>query len=149
MATENVRLYEGMFLINPTKIASNLNTATQLVRELLERVNAEIISIARWDERKLAYEIRGAKRGLYMLAYFKVDGRKVVQIERDVNLSEGVLRCLIIRADHVGDTELELARQEQEKTVTAARLQGEAKPEAAEPAEAHAEPVGAGADQAQ
>jgi len=150
MATQNIRLYEGLFLINPTKIGSNLHAAIQLVRELLERAQAEIITIAKWDERKLAYEIAGAKRGLYMLAYFKVDGRKVASIERDVNLSESVLRCLIVRAEHVGETELELARQEQAKTLSAAKLQGEAKPEAApEAVESHGEPVGAGAEQRQ
>lgn len=150
MATQNIRLYEGLFLINPAKIGSNLTSAIQLVRDLLERAQAEIITIAKWDERKLAYEIAGAKRGLYMLAYFKVDGRKVASIERDVNLSESVLRCLILRADHIGETELDIAREEQTKTLSAAKLQGEAKPEvpagaaAAEVTEPQGEPVGAG-----
>lgn len=143
MATENVRLYEGLFLINPTKIASNLNAATQLVREVLERAHAQIITISRWDERKLAYEIGGAKRGLYMLAYFRVDGRKVVSIERDVNLSESIIRCLVIRADHIGETELRMAQEEQDKTLAAAKLQGEVKPEAQAGDTGEAQPVGA------
>ena len=140
-----VRLYEGFFLINPVKIASNIGAATALVQELLDRAGAQTLSIAKWDERKLAYDIHGVKRGLFMLAYFKVDGGKIVGIERDVTLSENVMRCLILRADHVGETELEIARQEAEKTRHAAKLQGDAPATAAptthnshEPAPVHA-----------
>ena len=134
MSDENVRLYEGLFLINPVKITSHLGTAVSLVRDLLDRAGAETVSIARWDERKLAFDIHGVKRGLYMLAYFRVHGEKVASIERDVTLSENVMRCLILRADHVGETELGIAKQEAEKTQAAVRLQGEEKP--AEPQEA-------------
>lgn len=126
MSDETVRLYEGMFLINPTPISSNIGAAVQLVHDLLDRAQAEVISISKWDERKLAYEIGGVKRGIYMLAYFRVDGKKVAGIERDVTLSDNVIRCLITRADHIGETELNLAREEQGKTELAARLQGEA-----------------------
>jgi small subunit ribosomal protein S6 len=142
MSDETVRLYEGLFLLNPAPIASNLTTATQTVREVLDRAHAEVISISKWDERKLAYEIRGAKRGLYMLAYFRTAGQNVAHIERDVNLSDQILRAMIVRADHIGQTELELAQQEQVKTQAAAKLQGEAPAPAAEEApvvqEAHA-----------
>jgi len=117
------RLYEGLFLFDPARINSSIAQATQIVTDLLARAEAEVHSIAKWDDRKLAYEIHGVKRGLYMLAYFHCDGVKVESLERDVKLSEDVLRALVIRADHMGDAELELAKNREAESLDAARLE--------------------------
>ncbi|NJL32331.1 MAG: hypothetical protein HC898_12340, partial [Phycisphaerales bacterium] len=66
---------------------------------------------------KLAYPIRGQKRGLYLIAYFKAPSLAITAIDRDAVLSEIVLRSMIIKADHVGDIELELAKKEENLTV--------------------------------
>ena len=34
----------------------------------------KILVIKKWDERKLAYEINGQKRGTYIIAYFTAPG---------------------------------------------------------------------------
>ena len=95
--SQNTRIYEGMFLLesgNP-----DFQAASQPVRELLARSEAEIISIKAWDDRRLAYEIRGHKRGLYALAYFQVDPASIGQMEHDCHLDERILRMMIIRRD--------------------------------------------------
>ncbi len=92
--------YEGMFLF-PQAAVADLQGASDHVMELLNRAGAELISLKKWDERRLAYEVRGNKRGLYFLVYFKAKGSKLAGLERDCNLSEKMLRCLILRADHV------------------------------------------------
>ena len=132
------RLYEGMFLINPATVNSSVAQAIQLVRELLERQHAEVLSIARWDERKLAYEIGGQKRGMYILAYFRIKGQLIANLERDVELSEQFIRSLIVRADHIGEAELEQARQDAETSNARAAVEG-AGEQAAGGAEAPAE----------
>lgn len=115
MTEENVHLYEGMFLFNIQEIGGSLEKAADHLQDILARAEADVVAMARWDERKLAYEIKGQKRGLYLLAHFKVRPSQVANIERDVNLSEMLLRCLILRADHIGDTELEAALAEAAK----------------------------------
>ena len=61
----------------------------------------EIVSIEKWDERKLAYEISGKSRGTYILCYFRDEGRSIRDIERTVRLSEQIMRVLILCADHL------------------------------------------------
>jgi len=92
--------YEGMFLF-PQAAVADLQAAADHVLELLHRAGAEIISFKKWEERRLAYEIKGNKRGLYFLAYFKAKGSKMAVLERDCNLSEKMLRAMILRADHI------------------------------------------------
>ena len=71
----------------------SISTAT---RNILEKAGAEIVSMKKWDERRLAYEINGKNRGAYILCYFHADGQKIRQIERDAQLSELILRVLIL-----------------------------------------------------
>ena len=98
--------YEAMFLFGQSA-AADLEHAIQTVRTMIERHGAKILVLKRWDERKLAYELKGQKRGTYIIAFFKAPGVAVTQIERDVNLSEEVLRVLITRADHLNQHEME------------------------------------------
>lgn len=92
--------YEAMFLFDPT-FASDLGAAKAEVQRILGRAHAEIVFLERWEERKLAYEIKGRKRGVYVLTYFQCEGGKIAGIERDARLSEPVLRALVRRADGV------------------------------------------------
>jgi ribosomal protein S6 len=73
---------------------------------MIEKHGGQIQVIKRWDERKLAYEISKQKRGTYIIAFFKAPGGAIVHIERDVSLSEEVLRVLITSADHLNETEM-------------------------------------------
>jgi len=95
------RCYEGMFLVDAGK--GEFEAATGPIRTVLDRSEAELLSIRPWDERRLTYEIKGRKRALYVLTYFKLDPTKVPEVERDVQLSEEILRALLLRRDHLSD----------------------------------------------
>jgi len=97
-----VNQYEGMFLLP----AGDVDAAIQLVRGIIEKHAGSILVIKKWDERKLAYEIGTHKRGLYILAYFSAPGSVVASIERDVTLSDNVLRVLVTKADHMNVEEM-------------------------------------------
>ena len=95
-----MKQYEAMFVLDPT-FASEITKAKGEIQRILDRSQAEITFLERWEERKLAYEIKGRKRGCYMLTYFKCAGDKIGAIERDAQLSEPVLRVLITSAEGV------------------------------------------------
>jgi len=103
-----INIYEGLFLF-PQSQTADLQGALDHLQEILKRAKAEIISLRKWEERRLAYEIKGNKRGLYFLVYFRVRGDALVDIERDCNLSELLLRFMIVRADEVTQEQMEAA----------------------------------------
>ncbi len=92
--------YEAMFLFDPAA-GSSLEAVQTEVDRLMTRAEAEVIVTRRLEERRLAFEIDGRKRGLYVLTYFRAEGPKIGPLERDVRLSQSILRALILRADHV------------------------------------------------
>lgn len=137
--------YEAMFLIGQAA-AADLSGVIEHIKEILARGHAEIIAMRKWDERRLAYEIKKQKRGLYILCYFKAPNDQLGHIERDCNLSEKVLRALILRADHLTQDEMAAADGRTELEVEA-KLRAKALTEQPQAAQ-QPEPVAAAADPA-
>ena len=108
MTDARINMYEGMFLF-PQTATADMAAAVAHIESILSRADAELVSICKWDERRLAYDIKGNKRGLYFLTYFRADRSRISGIERDCNLSEELLRAMVVRADQVQQEEIEAA----------------------------------------
>jgi len=100
------KLYEAMFLVNSEQ-AADWDQINKTIENILKRSEAEIVSIRKWDERKLAYKIKKQSHGIYILCYFKADGEKIKDIERDVRLSERIMRVLILNTDAMIQEDIE------------------------------------------
>ncbi|MHC4640941.1 MAG: 30S ribosomal protein S6, partial [Planctomycetota bacterium] len=87
METAVKRLYEGMFLVDSASV-SDWDKVVKTIKKLLDRSDAEIVTIRNWAEKKLAYEINHKSRGTYVLCYFNADAEKIKSIEKDAQLSE-------------------------------------------------------------
>ncbi len=135
------RLYEAMFLVDSALAASGWDETMKVIETFLERAKAEVVSIRKWDERKLAYEVNKVSRGTYILCYFKTDTQMITNLERDVKLSDKVLRVLVTNAEHYTEEEVAketpaMAQQRQATEAADARIAAEEK--AKEQAEAKA-----------
>ena len=129
MATpKRVYQYEAMFLLSQA-VAADLGAAVEHIKDIIARGHGEIVALRKWDERRLAYEIAGQKRGIYILVYFKAPNTDLAHIERDCNLSEKILRVMILRADHLTDDEVK-AQDGRAELMAEAKLRAE-KPQVA------------------
>ncbi len=142
--------YEAMFLLNAGYASGSWDAAKGEIEHILSRAGAEVLHLRKWDEKRLAYPISGSKRAAYVLAFFQCEGPKVAGIERDVQLSENILRVLITKADHLALKDVEAmmpqppildepAPRAMRRAAAAARSSRE--PAAAEPAAAASEAV--------
>jgi small subunit ribosomal protein S6 len=140
LATDK-KLYEAMFLVDSAEAAADWDGINATIKRVLERAGAEIISICKWEDRWLAYQIGGKNRGLYILSYFRAEGGRIREIERDVQLSELIMRVLILSAEHlteddiVRDTPAEAADKQGRRPPSKAVKAGRAEKAAAEDSE--------------
>src|SRR5262245_45772580 len=102
-----VNSYECLFLLDPTKTAADMDGVKGQLHGTLEKYGAEILASRKWDDRKLAYPIKGHKKGVYHLTYFKADSRKMSEIDHDFRLNENILRHLISVIDPKWDEEMQ------------------------------------------
>ena len=106
LETKTKRLYEALFLVDSGEAAADWQGINEHISKILQRNDAEIIDIRKWDERTLAYEIQGRRRGTYILVYFNAEGNRISAIERDTQLSERIMRALILRGDHISQEDI-------------------------------------------
>lgn len=95
-----MKTYEAMFLIDNAK-ANDWDNVVEHVHDILKKREAQIISTEKWGERRLAYRLDGHRRGTYMHVYFNAPSDAIADVRRDCQLSDAVLRDLILRVDKV------------------------------------------------
>ncbi len=100
-----VGTYEAMFLATQGAAAA-FGDLLGHINELFGRANAEVIAMKKWDERRLAFEIDKQKRGVYILAYFTCPTDMVAHLERDVVISDKLMRVLVTSAEHLTSEEI-------------------------------------------
>ena len=94
---ENV--YECMFIFNANAYARNPAGAATSVDELVTYNGGEILASRLWNEQKLAYPIKGHRKGAYWLSYFRIDSSQLVKFNRACQLNDSILRHLAIKLD--------------------------------------------------
>ena len=107
-------VYECLFLLDTNKVAGDVPAAAKQLHAVLEKNHSEILASRPWDERRLAYPIKGHKKGLYYLVYFSTEGKNLAVIENDISLmTDLILRMLIIHIDpKLVEAMLAMARDE-------------------------------------
>lgn len=106
------QIYEGMFLLDNNTVREGWDAAKSVVTSALEKHGASVLTARRWDERRLAYPIKGRRRGTYLLAYYRIPGDAIPGMRREFDLSERVLRYLLLAVDELPAGESELAAAE-------------------------------------
>ncbi len=108
------RIYEIMYLLDNNAVRAGWNEAKAAATALISKHGGKTLSARRWEERKLAYSIKQRRRGTYLLAYCELGKDGVAPLRRELDLTENVLRYLILSAEAVPAQELELTRIESE-----------------------------------
>lgn len=106
------RTYEIMYLLDNNAVRAGWNEAKAAATGLVVKHGGKVLSARRWDERKLAYPIKRRRRGTYLLAYCELGPDGIATLRRELDLTENVLRYLILSAEAVPAQELELSQVE-------------------------------------
>lgn len=94
-----MQVYEGMFILDPSKYSRDPAGATQQVTDIIAQHGGTILAARLWDERKLAYPIKGHKKGVYWLTYFRMDGTNLAAMERQCEITDDIIRKLVLKVD--------------------------------------------------
>jgi small subunit ribosomal protein S6 len=106
------RIYEIMYLLDNNAVRAGWKEAKAAATGLIEKHGGRVLAARRWDERKLAYPIRQRRRGTYLLAHGELAAAGVATLRRELDLTESVLRYLILQVDAVPAGEIELTQAE-------------------------------------
>jgi small subunit ribosomal protein S6 len=94
-----MRHYEVMVILDPSleerTIAPSLDTFLNVIRR--DGGNVEKVDI--WGKRRLAYEINKHAEGIYAVIDLSAEPTSVLELDRQLNINESVLRTKVLRPD--------------------------------------------------
>jgi small subunit ribosomal protein S6 len=95
-----LRRYELVVIISP-QVADEAvpETVDLLVKRPVESRGGECQDVNIWGRRKLAYPINRHLEGNYVLTQLRLDPQRTKELERGLQISEDVIRHLLIRLD--------------------------------------------------
>lgn len=99
MAAKQTNVYEGMFILDPSKYSRDPVATSQQIADMIVQNGGTVLASRLWDERKLAYPINGHRKGVYWLTYFKMAGDGITPLERQCEITDDVIRKLILKVD--------------------------------------------------
>lgn len=105
-----MKKYEAMFLMDGGHAAAHWDERIDEIKGLFERHDCSILRLTKWDDRRLAYPIEHHKRGTYVLCFYEAPREANVKIERDVQLSDNLLRVIIIRREKMTTEQMSACR---------------------------------------
>ncbi len=102
--------YEGLFIFDSNRYGRDQAGVSGQIEKIIGEHSGTLLAGRLWDERRLAYPIKGQRKGTYWLTYFRIDSEQISAINRQFELSDSILRSLIIKVDpRIVDTLVEHA----------------------------------------
>ena len=95
----NTRPYEVTFVVRPDIDETAFTAVVDKVKGWITAAGGAVTQANIWGRRRLAYPIKKLTEGQYVLLLADLPTQALAGLERDLRLSEEVLRFLLVRAD--------------------------------------------------
>lgn len=89
--------YEIMFILSTQLTEEEKKASVEKVENILTTAGATEVNTEIMGDRKLAYPIKKKENGYYVLTKFEMDGTKLNEVESKLNISEYLLKYMIVR----------------------------------------------------
>ena len=94
-----MRTYELTIIVDPTVEEDGLQSQIEALTERIEQAEGQVENVKIWGRRRLAYPIKKFTEGHYVLFTLQLLPESVRDIERDMLISETIIRHLVVCTD--------------------------------------------------
>lgn len=92
--------YELLYIVHPD-LEGSTEKVTEKVTGFITKPGGQITGGEDWGKRKLAYPIAKNDFGVYVLVNFSLESTELHKVERDLRLSEEILRSMIVAVPEI------------------------------------------------
>jgi small subunit ribosomal protein S6 len=92
-------VYEAMFILDSNKFGRDPDGISGQLADLIQKAGGEILVSRLWEERRLAYPIKGQRKGTYWLIYLSLDSLKLAGMRTQLDINETVIRYLFLKIE--------------------------------------------------
>jgi small subunit ribosomal protein S6 len=87
-----MRKYEAMLIVPASLDDAEVQKVADKFKDVIEKGGGTVESAAKWDTRKLAYEIKGHKDGTYIQINFEANPATQAELRRQLSISDQIIR---------------------------------------------------------
>jgi len=98
-ASSAVRRYELMLVFSPEAPDDRIAAIIDRTTRQITADGGQIVKVAPWGRRRLAYPIDRHREGAYHIVVFEAPTTAIAELERGILITEEVLRHLVVRQD--------------------------------------------------
>ncbi len=91
--------YELMVIVNPEVEDRTVQPMIEKFLGVITTGGGTIDNVDYWGRRRLAYEIQKKSEGIYTIVNFTAEPATTQELERQLRLSESIMRTKVLRAD--------------------------------------------------
>ncbi len=93
--------YELMVILDPTVEEKTVQPSLEKFLKVITAAKGTVDTLSIWGRRRLAYEIQKKTEGIYAVVNMTAPSDAVIELDRQLNLSEAVMRTKVLRAEDV------------------------------------------------
>ena len=94
-----MRRYELMLVLRPDVADDRAQAVIDRTTRQISAGGGQIVKVAPWGRRRLAYQIDRYREGSYHIILFESPGEAILEMERGLLITEEVLRHLVTRVE--------------------------------------------------
>ena len=94
-----MNIYENMVILNAAISDEEADAAVNKIRDLISGQGGEVLKVEVWGRRKLSYEIKKQKKGLYVLLFYKAPSAAIKKLEEFYKVLDTVLKYMVIKLE--------------------------------------------------
>jgi small subunit ribosomal protein S6 len=94
-----VNEYETTLVLRPELAGDAIESTLDRVRDSVKKMDGTLLEINHWGRKKLAYPIEKQTRGVYVHTHYLGKDNLVAEVERNLRISDSVMRYLTIRME--------------------------------------------------
>ena len=94
-----MRKYEVVFVHRPDLDEEKSAALIERFKSLIENQGGEVLKVDKWGKRRLAYEVKDLREGVYIIVHMNAEPNVATELDRVFKITDEVLRHIIVRED--------------------------------------------------
>lgn len=110
-----MNIYENIIILNAALTDEEIEAAIVKIKDVITNHGGEILKVDIWGRKKLAYELKKQKMGVYVLLCYKISPSAIKNLEGFYRIFDVVIKHMIIKLNAKQAGKLETVSPRSEK----------------------------------
>ena len=90
--------YESVVIINPSVDEDKVKALTDKFSDLINK-HGKVEKVDNLGKKKLAYEVKKNKEGIYAVIYFEAEPTLIAELERNYRITDEVIKFIVVKVE--------------------------------------------------